>query len=353
MNGITKKIFVVLILLSFSYSVYSQSDTLNRVDKFGKKYGYWKKYQDNGKLLWEGRFYNGEPVGDMYRYYPNGKLESHSKYYPNSPKVETVTYHSNGKKASEGVFINKEKDGQWVYYSNKGILISKEQWKVGVLDGKSCIYSPTDGVLLEESTWQQGKLHGEFKTYYTTGQLRTSFAYNHNVIHGKYESFYVNGHQWTNGQYIDGFREGTWTTLDSTGRELKIEDFVKDYAVKTILGFQTDNQWIKLNANSIAYFYYEADQLMIQLYNKKKIPVYQTTLADIYRLTGVELFVFLSEQILSSYTAIRKVEDLTEDDVPMAKITLHPRFAYDVIVSGDSYQNIKSLLNSTSPDDVK
>ena len=121
MKNLLTLLFVGIICIS-----YSQSDTLNRTDKFGKKYGYWKKYDTKNLLEYEGRFYNGEPIGEFIYYHPNGKIKNRSLFTANSPIVTTTMYHENGTKFAEGVFWNKNKDAKWLYYSSNGQLVAEE-----------------------------------------------------------------------------------------------------------------------------------------------------------------------------------------------------------------------------------
>ena len=148
-----KKLLIIVCCMALAGFAHSQSDTLNRTDQFGKKYGYWKVYDNHKVLQYEGRFYNGEPVGKMTHYYPSGKIMSVSIYTPNSPKVPCTMYHENGRISAEGLYINKKKDGQWKYYNAAGKLISEENYVNCKKSGPFRIYSPTNGVILEEINW--------------------------------------------------------------------------------------------------------------------------------------------------------------------------------------------------------
>lgn len=350
-----KSIGTILVTFIFTFSMCAMaqnaSDTLNRTDKYGKKYGYWKQYK-NGKLAWEGNFYNGEPVGTITHYYSNGKIESTSKYYPSSPRVDAVIYHSNGQKAAIGEYYDKKKHGKWVYYNNKGTLISEEVWDKGLKNGISTLYSPTNGVLLEEIGWKAGKMHGIYKTYYTTGQLRISMNYADGKMHGNFACYYLNGQIWNQGQYTNDLKSGTWTRYNEEGNIIKIETLEHGLAVRTILGFATPGQWLKIDASQIAYFFYQGDNIYMQLNNSNKIQILNTTLNDIATNAGVELFIFINDNILSSYNAIRKVAYHTDEDgYPEAIVTLKPAPEFDVIASGNYYESLKSLLNTNAPSD--
>jgi antitoxin component YwqK of YwqJK toxin-antitoxin module/uncharacterized protein YlzI (FlbEa/FlbD family) len=327
--------------------LYSQQDTLNRTDQFGKKYGHWEKYE-KGKLLWKGKFYNGEPVGDFIYYYPNNKIKDKLYYYPNSPKVSAITYYSNGIKSSEGVFINKNKDGKWLYYNNAGKLISEDNYKLGKKQGICKLFSPENGILLQEETWENNQLHGQHKEYYTTGDIRLVWNYKYGKIDGHFESYYLNGDIWTKGQYISGLREGTWTYYNREGNEIKIEEINHEQITQTVLGFKTPGQWIKLNAKVIAYFYQNpGSNIFIQLWNGKKLMLDESnSLIDISNTAGVELFIFLNENVLSSYESLKKVIEIEENEV---EIILKPTPSFKVYSYDDYYKMLKALLDTSSP----
>ena len=335
----------IVVLLPFI--VYGQSDTLNRTDKFGKKYGAWEKYED-GKLLWKATFYNGEPIGEFIHFYPNKKIKDKLYYHPNSPKVTAITYHSNGEKASEGIFINKNKDGKWLYYNTSGKLIAEENYVLGKKHGVFKLFSSENGLLLQEESWQNNKLNGEHIEYFTSGDIRLKWNYKNDKIDGIFESYYLDGKVWNKGQYVAGLRNGTWTCYDRDGNELKIEEINRQKITRTVLGFKTPSNWLKLDATTIAYFYIKPDgNIFIQLWNGKTLMLDESVnLVDISKTAGTELFLFINENVLSSYEAIRKITKIDENE---AEVTMRPPPPFKVYTYGDYYNILKSLMNPEPP----
>ena len=342
-----KKILIIL-FVGLTCVGYSQTDTLNRTDTFGKKYGYWKKYNLRHILEYEGRFYNGEPLGMFTYYHPNGKVKNISYFTPNSPKVTTTMYHENGIKFAEGVFVNKNKDGKWLYYNLSGVLVMEENYNNGKKEGVSKTYSPKDGTLLEEINWQNDKKHGAYLNYYTTGSLRTKMYYNQDKMHGTFENYYENGKMKNKGVYAQDFRNGKWINFDEYGRELKIEYFDKGRLTSVFLGFETSTQWIKLNVNKIAYFYQKAPLIVtIQLKDSTKIDVNDEVMR-ISRCATIEHFIFVNEKLLSSYDAIKKIipNRVNKEE---AKVILFCRPDFDVYTYGDYYNLLKAAINPNRP----
>lgn len=327
--------------------IYGQSDTLNRTDKFGKKYGAWEKYE-KGKLLWKATFYNGEPVGEFIHFYPDKKIKDKLYYHPNSPKVTAETYHPNGKKASEGIFINKNKDGKWLYYNSSEKLVAEESYLSGKKQGVFKLYSPEDGTLLEEESWKNGILNGEHIEYFTTGSIRLKWHHKDGKIDGAFESYYLDGKVWNKGQYIAGLRNGTWTCYDREGNEMKIEEITRERVTRTVLGFKAPGQWLKLDATTIAYFFQKpGNNICIQLWNGKKIMLdEENSLVEISNTAGVGLFIFVNEGILSSYESIRKITETGENE---ATVTLKPQPSFEVYTYDDYYKILKALMNPEPP----
>jgi hypothetical protein len=167
-------------------------------------------------------------------------------------------------------------------------------------------------------------------------------------IDGDFESYYLDGKVWNKGQYVAGLREGTWTCYDMDGNEVKIEEFSRQNVTRTVLGFKSPGQWLKLDASTIAYFYQkQGSNIYIQLWNGKSIVLDEkNSLVNIANIAGTELFLFVNENVLSSYEAIKKITDTGEDE---AEITLKPAPPFKVYTYGDYYKMLKTLTNSEPP----
>ena len=348
MNSLAKIQFLLFFAVAVVFCAYGQSDTMNRVDKFGKKYGSWEKY-DGKNLLWKGRFYNGEPVGEFIYYHPNKQIERKLYYEPNSPKVSCVSYYSDGAKSSEGIFINKERDGKWLYYNINGILIAEENYDKGKKQGKFKLFSGQDGVLLEEETWNNNVKDGEFNTYYITGSPRIRMSYVKGKMHGNFENYYEDGTIWKKGQYKDDFRNGTWVSYNREGNEAKTEEIELGIVKQTFIGVATLTQWLKVNVNHIAYIYQDADRYVLQLKNKNTVLLSEeNSLITLANTAGMEFFIFINERVLANYDAIRKVIPVDEEE---ARIILIPEPPFEVFTHGVFYEEIKSFIYPKSPEE--
>jgi hypothetical protein len=83
------------------------------------------------------------------------------------------------------------------------------------------------------------------------------------------------------------------------------------------------------------------------LRNGKKVMLdEENSLLQIANLAGVELFIFLNENLLTSYEAIIKVIPIEENE---AEILLRPAPAFTVHTYDEHYKSLKALLNTDTP----
>ena len=342
------KRILILLLIGLPFFSFSQSDTLNRTDKFGKKYGYWKKYDDKHKLDYEGMFYNGEPVGKFIYYHPNGKTKNISYFTPNSPIVNTTMYYENGSILAEGNYYNKEKDGKWLFYNIAGKVILEENFVKGKKQGISKVFDKEGTVLLEETNWANDKKHGQYTSYYSSGKLRIKMFYNQDKMHGSFENYYENGKLKTKGQYAKDFRKGEWITYNEKGFQEKIEFFEQGVCTNMLLGFKTDNEWKLLNVTNIAYFYQNSSKtVVIQLRDSSKITVYDNVMR-IFKSASQNYFIFINENVLVAYDVIKYVIP-NKDNPDEAKVILLYPPAFDVTTHDDYYKMLKTVINPQKP----
>ena len=139
---------------------YAPKDELhrNKIDDAGKKWGKWKYFSRNGKIILEITFKNNKKNGKYVRYngvtgeiieqgnYLNGtKNGSYTKWFSNGLKRVEGTY-SKGMKESvwnyyfknetgslriSGKFTNGKRDGNWIFYDKNGNIRNKVNFQKG------------------------------------------------------------------------------------------------------------------------------------------------------------------------------------------------------------------------------
>jgi len=96
------KIIAIFIFL-LPYISFSQ---INQTDANGLRQGFWQKQQANGKLLYEGNFKDGIPVGEWKRYHEGGQLKALINYEGDSAKTQLFDQWKN--KMAEGGEVSNE-----------------------------------------------------------------------------------------------------------------------------------------------------------------------------------------------------------------------------------------------------
>ena len=162
-----KQILLLAILLA-TYTISFSQENQNQTDNQGRKQGIWKKYQDSGKLLYEGTFLNDKPVGLFKRYHTNGRVKAILKHDIYSDSVAAELFNSRAKLIAKGKYLGKIKIGNWKYYKTNR-LISEEQFVNGLKDGVSRTFYD-DGKLFEEIHWRFGQKNGLYKAYSKSGK---------------------------------------------------------------------------------------------------------------------------------------------------------------------------------------
>ncbi|RLD31648.1 MAG: hypothetical protein DRI83_12045 [Bacteroidetes bacterium] len=233
-----KKVFLFSFLTILAFLVSGQelvNKDINKVDKHGHRQGYWKAYDVNGLIKFEGEFLDNKPVGTFKYYYEDGKIKAVSEIDDQSRRSRTKVFHNNGRIMAEGNYLNKKKDSTWVYYSDyDGVLLSTEYYENGLLEGTVINYSPT-GAIAEEIPYKAGLKHGEWKRYFTDEKLKLKASYVDDQLEGLMMIYYQKGFVEVSGMYEHGLKNGMWMYYDEGGILTKKERYIRGNLKETIL----------------------------------------------------------------------------------------------------------------------
>ena len=150
-----------------------------------------------------------------------------SVFSEKAQKVSTITYYRSGMKMSEGNYINKQKDGEWKYYTEENILILqsntilKEAWRV---IGSLIILM---GKVNLEAHYMNNTKAGVWKSYFPDGQLKSMTTYKNNLPDGKIEYYFPSQKIMISGTYSKGLQDGKWLYYDSSGKIIRTEEYNK------------------------------------------------------------------------------------------------------------------------------
>ena len=222
-----KKGTIILIFISLlCLSVLGQSGQNSNIeDELGRKQGYWKLYDEMGHLKYEGRFVDNIPVDTFKYYYPDRKLKAVSFFSKEGIQSQTKLYHRNGKVMAEGNYIEKQKDGNWKYFSEyDGALLSEENYKNKLKEGWWRKYYPNKQ-LAEELKYVNDKGEGVWVQYYTDGAIKLKGNYVDGMKEGAFVMYHANGKVEANGNYSQSLKDGSWSFYAEDGKLIKEEVF--------------------------------------------------------------------------------------------------------------------------------
>ncbi|MCG6190418.1 toxin-antitoxin system YwqK family antitoxin [Maribellus maritimus] len=205
-------VFLLIFLPVVSFS------QINQTDVNGLRQGLWKKQQPNGRLLYEGYFKDGEPVGEWKRFHEGGQVKAIINYAENSDTAYTQLFDVWGKKVAEGSYVNEKKEGSWTLYANN-VKIALEQYKDGIKDGE-CLRFYNTGEVLEKADWKNGKKEGDYRLFYTNGEPFMQCKFSNNMRNGLCISYYQNGDIEMEAEYKNSLRHGEWKFFNPRGDSL-------------------------------------------------------------------------------------------------------------------------------------
>lgn len=198
--------------LMFSVFLFGLQAQMNQTDAKGKKQGPWQKtYPNSSVLIYQGSFKDDRPIGVFNYYFPDGALKAKIEHGLPGGKSAVQLYFDNGQVLSDGFYKQEKKDSLWFNYAQSGELMSAENYKNDLLNGKA-LYYYKEGQVLEH------KLQVERRVQYLDGKL-----------HGKYQSYFYNGKLKQEGSYERGLKQGLWSEYNSKGVLIGTMKYVNDF----------------------------------------------------------------------------------------------------------------------------
>lgn len=166
--------------------------------------GDYTEYHENGKVLAKCIYLNGKRVGTSTFYDPNGNIISYFTYYE---PTETGNYAGVGEKelVAKALYQVKYPNGK---IKEEGYLISKysqDRYPDNYYDGfqRQGVFKSYDesGIKIEENTYKDGRQSGLSTTFYPSGNKKEETTYLVTtiegnlvpVVDGPYKAYYENG----------------------------------------------------------------------------------------------------------------------------------------------------------------
>lgn len=327
-------ILVLLLINSVCYSQTVQTDTINKIDKNGRKQGYWEKKDQYGKLKYKGFFINDKPNGEFKYYYPEGTIKAVSNFYNNGTRSFTKTFYNNGKLMSEGYYLNDKKDSTWKYYNGYDVVIREEFYKNHLNQGEWKTYS-NDGTLIEKTTWKNGIKDGPWELNYIDGKIKSQ--YKNNFLEGLYQDFSIENKLKSQGKYIKGKMEGVWFWYNNDGIPVKRFMYKKDILLKRELIFYENGKPSNVTFDEIAYIYQKSGIPYLVKKNAETKNL-KEKYSEITEALGIDDFIIINKNLTANVKAIKGIENIQEKNV---KVILEPKPNFEVIADEEISKALK------------
>ncbi len=202
----------ILLLITLFLPLFSLAQ-LNQTDSNGLRQGLWQKKQDNGRLLYEGQFKDGKPVGEWKRYHSGGQLKAQIEYRGDTAFTQLFDVWKN--KLAEGAFVNEQKEGLWKIF-NQNRLIADESYTAGVKNGEAHRYYDS-GEVMEVAHWQNGEQDGDYQVLFKSGEPYLQCKMKASMRNGLFLVYFENGRQELVAEYQNNLRNGDWNYYTSDG----------------------------------------------------------------------------------------------------------------------------------------
>ena len=182
----------------------------------------YREWNDQGKLMVEGYYDIGDPVGEWKYFYSNGKPKSIEVIENDSNKIQSFWLNDslNTQTIVDGT-------GEMKTYFNSGKLKESYSYKNGLKDGPFVEKNPQEVSLLS-GFFKNGKKDSLWVYNYTTGVKEKECAYRSDSLHGLSTSYFNNGQISVQGTYDNGSKTGTWTWYLPNGNRDMSGTFVND-----------------------------------------------------------------------------------------------------------------------------
>lgn len=186
------------------------------------------RYDESGRLIYSGPFKEGIPVGIHREYNSDGTIKGARIYNDNGVLISEGIIDEEGNRTgpwkdfspggvliAEGNYTANRRTGTWKFYNNSGNLEQAGAYSSGRIDGTWRWYYP-EGELLREEDYYQGRRDGSYTEYTRTGEIIAEGFYADGERNGIWKI--STGDNSEEGEYLLGLRNGDWKSYYPGGK---------------------------------------------------------------------------------------------------------------------------------------
>ena len=205
----------ILASLIISVSVFAQG--INKLDESGNKQGVWKGiYQESKRTRYEGTFEHGKEIG-LFKFFDDtkaGTIIATREFNNKDNSCYTIFYNQNKNKVSEGKVVNKQFEGDWIYYhEDSPLVMTFEHYANGKLNGIRKVFYKSEKIA-EEAMYIDGIKNGTYKKYAENGILLEETIYKDGEYEGLAIFRDVDNKIYAQGLFRKGKKVGIWKILE-------------------------------------------------------------------------------------------------------------------------------------------
>lgn len=344
----------VLILLAFlllPVGAYCENNkdknkAKNHIDKKGRKQGYWKKADPNRDINYEGYFKDDMPYGKFIYTTIKGNLVAGAFHFREGYASYNKIFYPDSTLMMEGYYLDKLKDSTWLIYNEKGILLKKEFYKAGLLNGRAELYNK-DGESIEKLDWFRGLRHGQF--WQKTDGGFQSFTYNLNKTTGLYTAMYPDSSLFIKGYYDDGLKEKTWDFYLESGNLYKKDTYSKGKLISKRIFLEINNKLHEINTDTIAFVYKNA-RAKAQLYTTNENTLISSESYDVVcDILESDYFFHPNNSCFVAYKQINKSRN--SGIKKGEELRLNVKTPFPIIIDNDGEANLNNLFSDKVVED--
>jgi antitoxin component YwqK of YwqJK toxin-antitoxin module len=210
--------YTFLLFLAGSLMTKSFSQAINQKDSNGKKTGLWKTYYANDSVKSKGFYKADKAIGLWEYYYDTGQLMAYMEHLTDGITINFKLFDPSGPRIGEGLYVNKKKEGKWLYYSIDSSKVFDEVYVKGLKEGEERVYYPKTGSLFQATLYKGNKKNGYWKQFYPNGVLKTDATFINDTLQGKAIYYHETGKKQMEGKYVNALRDGEFFIYDEQGK---------------------------------------------------------------------------------------------------------------------------------------
>ncbi len=187
----------------------------------GKKSGADHNWNKRGFPIEDSQWKNGKRHGHHLQWHGREKRAVEKHFVDGKAQGPWLEWWPDGTERLSGQMENGKRTGEWLVWSDAGVLITRENYLEGEFHGARKAWS-NEGILIFEGSFEGGQPVQVQKSYFAGGGPKTSQTYSTPGIQsGPMMAWHPNGKKASEGEMLDGKRQGKWSLWDESGKYLK------------------------------------------------------------------------------------------------------------------------------------